>query len=158
MSRTINGQLTGKAAQLDRLDTLDDQPTPSLDCGDALATLKAIDPAGGERWYDMNVIDGSWFFIARQVWARVYELREKLADPRTAMELRSNDISRALKDGDWMSQEQNEELWKELDEIQAWLQKDDQPELGSRVTIRCGEVVELDQPAATASPDEVFQF
>jgi hypothetical protein len=125
MSRTINGNLTGKAAQLDRLDTLDDQPTPSQDCGDALATLKAIDP-GWERWYDDNVHDGPWGHIARQVWARVYELREKLADPRTAMELRSNDISRALKDSDWMDAEQLESLWQELDEIHTWLQKDDQ--------------------------------
>ena len=80
------------------------------------------------------------------------------ADARTAMTLRSNVISAALKDGDgWMGQDQSEELWKELDEIQAWLQKDDQPELGSRVTIRCGEVVEHDRPATTAA-DEVFQF
>jgi hypothetical protein len=81
------------------------------------------------------------------------------ADFRTAMELRSNVISAALKDSDWMGEEQRESLWQEFDEIQAWLQKDDQPELGSRVTIRCGEVVELDQPAASKfDPDEVYPF
>jgi hypothetical protein len=76
------------------------------------------------------------------------------SDPRTAMELRSNVISRALKDSDWMDAEQRESLWQELDEIHAWLQKDNQPaDLGVRVTIVGGEVVELDAHLESAYDD-----
>jgi len=47
------------------------------------------------------------------------------ADPRTAMELRSNVISAALK-GDDLTSNERAELWAELAEITTWFQKDDQ--------------------------------
>ena len=75
MARTLNGNLTGKAAQLQRRDDALDFVTPREDCGNAMATLKALDPYW-EAWYDTNVVEGPGFgFIAAQVWERVKYLR-----------------------------------------------------------------------------------
>jgi hypothetical protein len=77
MARTINGNLTGMAARLQRIDDMLDFTTPKQDAADAMQALREIDPNYWEAWYDANVVEAdSWHGIAVQVWARVHELRE----------------------------------------------------------------------------------
>jgi hypothetical protein len=114
MSRTSSGNLRGKAAQLDRLDTLDEvqYTAPATRCRVCNEPLK--NPRN-------TICGGCW-----------------VACSRLGID---EDYARAL--------------------IAAWDYDwpHDQPaDLGVRVTISGGEVVELDQPAATASADDVFQF
>jgi hypothetical protein len=83
MARTINGNLTGRAARTQRLDDmLDAAPRNNWreECADAMAELKQLDPNGWEKWFDANVTDGGWAHITNQVRRRVNDMREFIAE------------------------------------------------------------------------------
>lgn len=67
------------------------------ECAVAMAHLKEIDPLGWERWYDMDVVDGSWKTITEQVNNRVFILGSIL-DFRSALQ-----VARDLDDADTMA-------------------------------------------------------
>ena len=63
------------------------------ECASALSDLKALDPQGWERWYDMEVADGNARFIAEQVRKRI----EDLEDPRSFMQImRDIDVAETI--------------------------------------------------------------
>lgn len=56
------------------------------ECAEAMSCLKEIDPLGWERWYDMDVQDGSWREITIQINTRIQALGTML-DFRSALQI-----------------------------------------------------------------------
>ena len=82
MARTLKGNLTGRAAQLQRIDDAQDPaPTARDECAATMAELKQLDPIGWEGWYDANVVEANnWRGITEQVKARIDFINEFCAE------------------------------------------------------------------------------
>lgn len=136
--RTLSGNLTGRAARLDRADRLEAAIDDAIAeekrraaefrarWDEAVRELLKLDPDGFDAWWDSYPPALTKREFLPIIEERIRFLRSSADHSfRAVMEKRADEIAAALKSDD-LPIDERESLWQELTEIVVWLQKDDQ--------------------------------
>lgn len=94
------------------------------ECAEAMSHLKEIDPPGWERWYDMDVQDGSWKEITIQVRERIAALEELGRPDSLFSEVILLEHRQKVILENYSKSDNQDELILELAEIQTFLDRD----------------------------------